>query len=330
MSVAPDGAVKLLRVYSNDKSGAVQFPDEWLQRTGIGGLVIRLASGRQIHGSGDLGHLRPGEYNDHSAKAHVAQAKRLGYFAKLEYELHLGGDDNFAGDDYMTEDNQFVPFVYQAKSLTPGVDYHAIWLTIVDHGNTGTNLANKLSTFLWMLDAWMAENNVDVPVYPRLSAEVWERDGGQVASILVNRYENRLMPYALEDHTKDFGGVYWDNPPEPFEAAAYEPGPANHKWNYLCAWHYGNTTYSNIVMQWFILWGNMDRAITILGKPVNYGEPQEPGGGGEPGGGDTEPGGGGTVPADNTALVAAINNHANELKLWREALERIEARLWPS
>jgi len=318
MSVAPEGAVKLLRAYSDDKSTKEQFPDAWLQRSGIGGLVIRLGSGRQIHGSGDLGHIRPGDYNDHSAKAHMAQAKRLGMFAILEFELHLGGDDHFAGDDYMTEDNQFVPFKHQLSSAVPGQDYHAFWLTLVDHGNTGGNVAQKLSHFLRMLDDWMIEYGTGVPVYLRLHEELWSRGSGEVASIIVSRYDTP-MPYALQDHTRSFGGVDWDNPPEPFEAAVYEPGPAQHKWNHLCAWRYGRTAYADMNMEWFVLWGNMARAIHFLGKPVNYGE--EPGGGtNEPpggGGGTNEPPTGGGTTYDFTGLINAINANTEENRQMR-------------
>ena len=262
MSVAPSNSVIFVGVHSDDKSGVIQYPDQWLQWAGVGGMVVRAASGDQIHGSGDLGHVRPGDFNDHSLKAHVAQAKRLGLFCFLEFDLHLGGDFGFAGDDFWTEDNQFVPFAYQLDSLIAKVDYHALILRVHDYGNTGTNLAKGLSTFLAMVDKWKTARGVDVPVYLRLTQAVCEKDGGQVASIIVTRYHDKMMPYALDGLTQIHQTLEWDNPPQPYEAPVYEPGPAGHKWQYYCLWHFATAGG----VEFLVGWGDKARAAVVIGS----------------------------------------------------------------
>jgi hypothetical protein len=280
MSYPPSNAVIFVAVESNDKSGVIQYPDQWLQWAQVGGLVVRCASGVQIHGSGDLGHQRPGDYNDHSLKAHVSQAKRLGLFCFPEFDLHLGGDFHFAGDDFWTKDNQFVPFAYQLDSLVPQVDYHAIVLRIHDGGNTGVNLAQNLSHFLRMIDEWKQVRGVSVPVYLRLTKEVWERDSGQVASIIVNRYKGKLMPYALDGVTQIRPTLEWDNPPKPYEADVWEPGPAGHKWQCFCLWFFTEAAG----VEFLVGWGDKERAGVVLGSsPGGVNPPPPPNGGGDDG-----------------------------------------------
>jgi hypothetical protein len=277
MAAPPDNYVKFVRVFSDDESGAVQWPNEFLKKAGIGGLIVRLASNKQLHGTGKYGHQDPGAFNDHSVPAHIQQAWDLGLFCFLEFDLHLAWDDMFAGSDYETQDKSYVPLMHQLKNQLPGKNFHALIINVIDHGDTGTNMAVKLSQFLAMVDAW---NQGRIKVYIRTSEEVWNKDSQAIANVIMNRSTNEEpQPYVLNNHTRKFPAVNFDAPPAYFDAPVYEISISGHKYKAFCLWFYAETG----IVQWFCGWGTMPRAIQVLGcKPHNYddGSVVEPPGGG--------------------------------------------------
>jgi GH25 family lysozyme M1 (1,4-beta-N-acetylmuramidase) len=291
MSVAPAGAMKLVRVYSNDKSGETMFTDEQLTQMGVGGLIIRLGSGRQIHGTGSIGHIRKGDFNDHSFKNHIQQAYRLGLFAIAEFWLGLEADDHFAGSDYETEDNQFVPFAYQLGSMVPGVSYHAISLRLMMENQSGGNAAQKLSTFLAMIEHWsnvkFQQEKDTMKIYPALTKEMWERDAGQIASVLVGR-DN--MPFILEGQQFHIGFSGYEDIPEPRDAPFYSPGNlSGYTYQKACILHYANVAD----MELCVAWGDAEHVFEVTGyTPAHYDDGGNSGGsnnnGGDTGVGMTE------------------------------------------
>jgi len=289
MNTPPAGSMKLVYVESEDKSGNQMLTDAQFDTLEVQGLIIRMASGRQIHGEGAYGHQRPGDYNDHSFNKHIQVAYDRGWLALVQFDLYLGWEFQMAGVDFEEADMQFVPFAYQLKNKTFGTSYHGIVLNIHDEGETGSNVAAKLTRFLEMIDTWILKYFPDkvgkIPIYLRLTRELWERDGGHVMNVM---YGRDLIPYVLDGVTTQLSSSTVVALPDPYDADVWEPGNhPNYKYERACFWHYTDILITSVGknLQAIIAWGTPDRIFSVLGTiPVKYddgsgndpGDPEDP------------------------------------------------------
>ena len=271
MSNAPSGAMKLLYVSSPDKEGKTQFTNKEIMDGGFTGMIARIGSGTQIHNpeSWQYGHIRPTEFVDHSFNAHVQQAYDLGMALFAEFDLFLGSEFFFAGNDYLTEDNQFVPFKYLMSGKRPKISYHAIVLNIHMQDETAGNCAWKIKRFIEMIKDWLelnwSQSEANVPIYLRLTKKNWEKDNGEIG-LLMEHANN--MPYVLDGVTQYYYFTSFNDVPEPYEADVYEPGNfINYKYERGVLWHYGNFGEAQL----FVAWGSPERIFDVIGSvPVNY------------------------------------------------------------
>ena len=289
MSVAPNDSMKLIYLQSDDMSGALMYPKETLQGAGFGGAIVRIGGGRQLHDTGQvfLGHVKPNRFNDYSLKNHVQLCYDLGWLCLLQFDFFGGSDFQMAGDDFETQDDQFVPFSYQLNGLKPGVSYHGFVVNVNPENETAGNVAAKLGTFIVQIRKWMEkcfpEQASGFPIYLRTSKAIWELGNREIENLMAN---NGHMPYVLDGVTQTYSKPNWDVIPEPFETNVWEPGTlANYKWERACLWHYGDLFIQGEKVELLVAWGPAAHVFEVIGyTPVNYGS-----GSGNPGGGVTDP-----------------------------------------
>ena len=285
MSVAPNDSMKLTYLQSDDQSGALMYPKEVLQASPFGGAIVRMGSGWQLHDTDQvfLGHVKPNRFNDYSLKQHVQVCYELGWLCLLQFNFYAGSEFQMAGDDYETQDDQFVPFAYQLSGLKPGKSYHGFVIDVDPQNETAGNVAAKLNTFIVQIRKWMQKDYPGqasgFPIYVRLSKALWEMGNREIENLMANMDH---LPYVLEGVTQTYSKPNWEVIPEPFETNVWELGTlANYKWERACVWHYGDLFIQGVKVELLVAWGPAEHIFEVVGyTPVNYDA-----GSGDPGGG---------------------------------------------
>lgn len=317
---APTGSMKLMYLKSDDRSGELMFSKEVLQGAGFGGAIVRIGSGRQMHDTDQiyLGHVKPNRYNDYSLKQHIQLCYDLGWLCLLQFDFFGGSEFQMAGDDYETEDNQFVPFAYQLKGLTPGVSYHGFVINVNPEDESAGNVAAKLNTFIVQIRRWMQkyfpEQANGFPIYLRLSRTLWEMDNHEIENLMANMDH---LPYVLEGVTQTYSKPNWEVIPEPFDADVWEPGTlANYKWERACLWHYGDIYIQGELVELLVAWGSDAHIFDVIGYIPAYYD-----------GGSVEPGGGGGEDEQVTGDLAEVHEKLDMALAYLAALQKGQAEI---